>query len=120
MITCRLTRRIAGWTVALNCAMVVAVPMSASATTYTAGVQEYQSHFTCEDLHWADDEVLEGTQCSPQHTGPIVEAFTIEGRMLGAPVTYYCESGFGVVDTVRGFDCEPAQASDRTVDDYRG
>lgn len=89
MITCRLTRRIAGWTVALTCAMVVAVPVSTSATTSTAGVRVHQSQFTCEDLHWADDEVLEGTRCSPEHTGPITEGFTLGGRMLGAPVTYF-------------------------------
>lgn len=112
MIARRLTRRIVGWTVALNCAMAFAASVSASATTYTAGIREYEPDYTCEDLHWVED-TLEGAQCSPEHTGPIVEAFDIEGRMQGVPVTFHCESGFGIVDTIRGFDCERVRTSDR-------
>jgi hypothetical protein len=105
MITFRPTRRIVRWSVALSSAvpLAFALAVSASATTDTVGIHE--ADFTCQELHWADENVLEGTDCSPEHTGPIVDPFVVDGRMLGMPVTFRCDSGFGIVDTIRGFDC---------------
>lgn len=100
--------------------MALGTSVSASATTDTTGSRQYEPDYTCVDLHWAEDNVLEATQCEPEHNGPIVDSFDVEGRMLGAPVTFHCGYGFGIVDTIRGFDCERVRSSDRTANDHRG
>ena len=101
----RPTRRIARWTVALGAAVAVATPASASATTYTDGAREYQQEFRCGPLEWVDEGVLEGTECSPQEVGPIVDPFVISGWMPGGPVFFDCLEGFAAAETVRGSEC---------------
>lgn len=114
MITRPLIRRIVGWTVALSSVMAPALAgsASASATTHAAGVRVHQADFTCQDLSWVEEGVLEGTGCSPEHVGPIVDPFVVEGPMNGVQVAFSCESGFGVVDTIRAFDCAQTEQED--------